>query len=93
MSPENRDLSAWEYTGKLLTERQATIFDRMLQGETMPKIAEGLGISLLSVKSARKRINAKIENQTGVKPKDFYDTISVLIQLGELTYNPPPREI
>lgn len=90
MSPEHSDFSSWEYPGNsdFLTTHQADIFIRLLRGESNREIAEARGISINSVKSVRQRINAKIENETGKMPADFMETVMLMAQMGELTYNP-----
>lgn len=88
MSPENRDFSTWEYTGHLLTPRQAEIFDRTLLGRSIPETARDLNLSLASVKHARRRIRDKIEMETGFRPKDALEMLTAMIQIGEVSYNP-----
>ena len=88
MSPENRDFSSWEYTGELLTPRQAEIFDKILLGQGSQEMAEHLSLSIATVKDVRRRIRETIERETGGKPKDTLEMISAMIRLGEVSYKP-----
>jgi len=86
MSPEKKDFSSFEYTGKLLSERQAKIYGRMLLGQGSEKIAEDFRLSLDTVIDARRRIKGKIERETGAWPKDNHELLSAMMKLGEVSY-------